>query len=74
MRFVLVFAWTSTAIKNAIKKKNIIKQTPVDELQIKEYPFVNFRINDNTWLEVLVIYLVEPGKAGAMRTRMIKKF
>jgi len=53
--------------------RNIIKQTPVDELEIKEYPFVNFRINDNTWVEALVIYLVEPRKAGVMRTRLIKK-
>ena len=53
--------------------RNIIKQTPVDELEVKEYPFVNFRINPNTWVEALVIYLVEPRKAGAMRTRLIKK-
>lgn len=53
--------------------KNIIKQTPIDELEVKEYPFVNFRINSNTWVEALVIYLVEPRRAGAMRTRLIKK-
>src|SRR4051812_28817 len=53
--------------------RNIIKHTPVDEIEIKEYPFVNFRINDNTWVEALVIYLVEPRKAGAMRTQLIKK-
>jgi small-conductance mechanosensitive channel len=53
--------------------RNIIKHTPVDTIEIKEYPFVNFRINDNTWVEALVIYLVEPRKAGVMRTRLIKK-
>src|SRR5689334_5901817 len=53
--------------------RNIIKQTPVDELEVKEYPFVNFRINPNTWVEALVIYLVEPRKAGAMRTQLVKK-
>jgi len=53
--------------------RNIIKQTPVDELEIKEYPFVNFRINANTWVEVLLVYLVEPKKSGAMRSRLIKK-
>ncbi len=51
--------------------RNIIKQTPVDELEIKEYPFVSFRINANTWVEALVIYLVEP--RDAMRTKLIKK-
>jgi small-conductance mechanosensitive channel len=59
--------------ENVRELRNIIKQTPVDELEIKEYPFVNFRINDNTWVEALVIYLVEPRKAGAMRTQLIKK-
>ena len=53
--------------------RNIIKQTPVDELEIKEYPFVSFRINANTWVEALVIYLVEPRDAAAMRTKLIKK-
>ncbi|MGI8952440.1 MAG: mechanosensitive ion channel family protein [Chitinophagaceae bacterium] len=53
--------------------RNIIKQTPVDELEIKEYPFVNFRINDNTWVEVLLIYLVEPKQAAALRSSLIKK-
>jgi small-conductance mechanosensitive channel len=53
--------------------RDIIKQTPVDELEIKEYPFVSFRINANTWVEVLVVYLVEPRTASAMRTRLIKK-
>jgi small-conductance mechanosensitive channel len=53
--------------------KDIIKETPVDELQIKEYPFVSFRINDNTWVEVLVTYLVEPKKATATRSRIVKE-
>jgi small-conductance mechanosensitive channel len=52
--------------------KDLIKQTPIDELEIKEYPFVSFRINANTWVEVLVTYLVEPKKAAGTRTRIIK--
>jgi small-conductance mechanosensitive channel len=52
--------------------KELVKQTPVDELQIKEYPFVSFRINANTWVEVLVTYLVEPKKASGTRSRIIK--
>jgi small-conductance mechanosensitive channel len=53
--------------------KELVKQTPVDELQIKEYPFVSFRINPNTWVEVLVTYLVEPKQATAVRSRIIKQ-
>jgi len=53
--------------------RTIIQQTPVDELEIKEYPFVNLRINANTWVEVLLVYLVEPKQSSALRTRLIKK-
>ncbi len=53
--------------------RDFIKETPIDELEIKEYPFVNFRINANTWIEVLLIYLVDPKKASAVRTSLIKK-
>jgi small-conductance mechanosensitive channel len=53
--------------------RDLIKSTPVDELEIKEYPFVNFRINANTWVEVLLIYLVDPRRASAIRTNLIKK-
>lgn len=53
--------------------KALVKQTPVDELQIKEYPFVNFRINANTWVEATVTYLVEPKKASSTRSRIIKR-
>lgn len=52
--------------------KKLVKQTPVDELEIKEYPFVVFRINANTWVEVAVTYLVHPKTAAASRSRLIK--
>jgi small-conductance mechanosensitive channel len=52
--------------------KQLVKQTPVDELEIKEYPFVVFRINANTWVEVSVTYLVHPKKASAVRSKLIK--
>jgi small-conductance mechanosensitive channel len=53
--------------------KTLIEQTPVDELEIKEYPYVIFRTHINTWLEANVTYLVEPKKATALRTTIIKK-
>lgn len=52
--------------------KDMVKDSPVDELQIKEYPFVSFRINANTWVEVSVTYLVPPRKAATFRTNIIK--
>jgi small-conductance mechanosensitive channel len=53
--------------------KNYMANTPVSEVDIKEYPFVAFRINTNTWVEASVTYLVSPKKAADTRTRIIKK-
>jgi small-conductance mechanosensitive channel len=53
--------------------KAIIKQTAVDEVEIREYPYVTFRTNANTWVEATITYLVEPKKAAAIRTRIIKQ-
>ena len=52
--------------------RNLVEQTPVDELDIKEYPFVVFRTNANTWLEVSVTYLVAPKNASVTRSRLIR--
>jgi small-conductance mechanosensitive channel len=61
-------------VENRIEElKKLIAQTPVDELDIKEYPYVTFRINTNTWVEVSVTYLVEPKQATATRSRIIKR-
>lgn len=78
--------WVATTIRTVAKEqlgtgmeehvqelRELIKKTPVDEMEIKEYPFVNFRINANTWVEVLLVYLVDPKKASAVRTGLIKK-
>lgn len=60
-------------MKEAIQKfKELVEQTPVDELEIKEYPFVVFRVNANTWVEVVVTYLVAPKQASSIRSRLIK--
>jgi len=50
-----------------------LSQTPVDELEVRERPTVIFRVHDNTWIEAIVRYLVEPRRAGAVKTRLIKK-
>lgn len=51
----------------------ILAQTPVDELTVQERPAVHFRVNDNTWLDAIVRYLVHPKSQGRVKTRLIKK-
>jgi small-conductance mechanosensitive channel len=53
--------------------RELLKQTPVDELQIQERPVVHFRPSDNTWLEAIVRYIVHPKESGRIKTRIIKK-
>lgn len=51
----------------------LLAETPVDQLQVRERPSVVFRVNENTWLDAIVRYLVPPRQAGRVKTRLIKK-
>jgi hypothetical protein len=53
--------------------RELLSQTPVDELEIQERPVVHFRASENTWLEAIVRYLVHPKEAGRVKTRLTKK-
>ena len=53
--------------------REILAQTPVDELEVQERPVVVFRVNTNTWLDAIVRYVVHPKQAGRVKTRMIKE-
>lgn len=53
--------------------RELLRQTPVDELEIQEKPVVHFRVSDNTWLEAIVRYLVHPKESGRVKTRITKK-
>jgi small-conductance mechanosensitive channel len=53
--------------------RELLAQTPVDSYDVKEYPSVVFRVNNNTWLDVIVRYLVKPKSAGAVKNRLLKK-
>ena len=53
--------------------RELLRQTPVDELQIQERPVVHFRPSDNTWLEAIVRYLVHPKESGRVKTRIITR-
>src|SRR5207244_13467211 len=53
--------------------RDLLARTPVDELEVHERRRVIFRVNENTWLEAIVRYLVPPREAGRVKTRLIKK-
>ncbi len=53
--------------------REILAKTPVDEIQVQEKPVVLFRVGENTWLEAIVRYLVDPKDAGPVKTELIKK-
>jgi small-conductance mechanosensitive channel len=53
--------------------RQLLAQTPVDHLEVNERPSVVFRVSNNTWVEAIVRYLVEPKNAGRVKTRLIKK-
>src|SRR5215204_76263 len=52
--------------------RELLQQTPVNELEVRERPVVVFRVGENTWIEAIVRYLVEPRSAGHVKTRLIK--
>ena len=53
--------------------RGILSKTPVDELEVREHPAVHFRVSENTWLEAIVRYLVQPKEGGRVKTRLIKQ-
>jgi small-conductance mechanosensitive channel len=53
--------------------RDLLAQTPVDQLDVQERPNVLFRVSENTWLEAIVRYVVIPREAGRVKTRLIKK-
>ena len=53
--------------------RELLSQTPVDQLDIRERPVVHFRASENTWLEAIVRYLVHPKESGRVKTRLTKK-
>jgi len=51
--------------------REILAQTPVNQLEVQERPVVLFRVSDNTWVEAIVRYLVSPKEAGRVKSRLI---
>lgn len=53
--------------------RELLAETPVDQLQVQERPVVLFRASENTWLEAILRYLVDPKRAGRTKTELIRK-
>ena len=53
--------------------RELLENTPVDSLDVKERPSVIFRVSDNSWIEAIVRYIVVPKEQGRVKTRLIKK-
>ncbi|HET7549729.1 MAG TPA: mechanosensitive ion channel family protein [Gemmatimonadaceae bacterium] len=52
---------------------SLLSRTPVGNLQVQSKPVVNFRVNENTWVEGVVRYLVAPRRAGAMKSLLTQR-
>lgn len=59
-------------VRRVKRFKIILKDTPVDELDVNEYPSVILNAHDNTWIEVIVRYLVEPKNSGKVKKRLFE--
>jgi len=53
--------------------RQILARTPVDELEVRAHPRVIFRVDELTWINAIVRYLVSPREAGSVKTRLIPK-
>jgi small-conductance mechanosensitive channel len=53
--------------------RELLAKTPVDHLEVREEPAVFFRVGDDTWLEVILRYLVDPKQAGRVKTKLIRE-
>jgi len=51
----------------------LLNKTPVEALKVRERPSVFFRTSENTWVEVVARYLVEPKQSGRVKNRLLKK-
>ena len=53
--------------------RQLLARTPVDELEVRSHPRVIFRVDEVTWINAIVRYLVSPREAGSVKTRLIPK-
>jgi len=60
-------------VKRVEVYRELLARTPVDELEVRSRLRVIFRVDEATWLDAIVRYIVPPREAGAVKTRLIPK-
>lgn len=60
-------------VKRVEVYRELLARTPVDELEVRSRPRVIFRVDEVTWLDAIVRYLVPPREAGSVKTRLLPK-
>jgi small-conductance mechanosensitive channel len=53
--------------------RELLAKTPVNELEVRAHPRVFFRVDEVTWIDAIVRYVVPPREAGSIKTRLIPK-
>jgi small-conductance mechanosensitive channel len=53
--------------------RELLGKTPVNELEVRAHPRVFFRVDEVTWIDAIVRYVVPPREAGSVKTRLIPK-
>jgi small-conductance mechanosensitive channel len=53
--------------------RELLARTPVDELEVRARPRVIFRVDEVTWINAIVRYIVSPREAGQIKSRLIPK-
>jgi small-conductance mechanosensitive channel len=53
--------------------RDILARTPVDELEVHARPRVIFRVDEVTWIDAIVRYVVPPRESGPTKSRLIPK-
>jgi small-conductance mechanosensitive channel len=53
--------------------RDLLAETPVDQLEVEDRPSVLFRVNANTWVDATVRYLVTPRRAGRRKTVLTRR-
>jgi len=66
------YIWNEIKFQVAYQR-DLLARTPVDELEVREHPRVIFRVDEMTWIDAIVRYLVAPREAGPVKSRLIPK-
>jgi small-conductance mechanosensitive channel len=53
--------------------RRLLEKTPVNHLEVRAEPAVFFRVSENTWLEMIARYLVDPRQAGHVKSRILPR-